>query len=201
MILIFCLLCKPCKNALKKHDKIITSREVGHKASSRRRQRIELFAASLFNTRTRRKYPAPGGAGTSWSGQMQPGSGAAALQPCVLPVLMCFRLVPWRWAGVVPLHWCCIGVVAQCPNAIRKIGIITFFSYIFITLPRPSGCEVMWSNVSQATQESHSQLCIPFNFYPKNRTAIEDGKVSPYVRSMKRWDMMRWDETYPFVRP
>ena len=32
-------------------------------ASSRRRQRIELFAASLFNTRTRRKYPAPGGAG------------------------------------------------------------------------------------------------------------------------------------------
>eukprot|EP00435_Cladocopium_sp_Y103_P059943 s618_g21.t1 len=32
-------------------------------ASSRRRHRIELFAASLFNTRTRRKYPAPGGAG------------------------------------------------------------------------------------------------------------------------------------------
>ena len=27
------------------------------------RHRIELFAASLFNTRTRRKYPAPGGAG------------------------------------------------------------------------------------------------------------------------------------------
>lgn len=31
--------------------------------ASSRPHRIELFAASLFNTRTRRKYPAPGGAG------------------------------------------------------------------------------------------------------------------------------------------
>ena len=40
----------------------MSNRTRRHQASSRP-HRIELFAASLFNTRTRRKYPAPGGAG------------------------------------------------------------------------------------------------------------------------------------------
>lgn len=94
----------------KKHDKIITSHEVGHKASSRRRQRIELFAASLFNTRTRRKYPAPGGAGTSFGHQMQPAE--AEQQPCdalraaSVDVFQVGALeMSWRCASSLMLYW------------------------------------------------------------------------------------------------